>query len=59
MRLVLGELPDGHGYLYAMQLPWGGGHETERTYATLADARAIADEIYRLWGDAGAWQIQR
>jgi len=57
-RLMLGELPDGHGYLYAMQLPWGG-HETDRTYDTLAEARAIAGEIYRLWGDAGAWQVQR
>jgi hypothetical protein len=56
--LLLGDLADGRGYIYAMELPWGG-HETERTYDTVPEACAAADGVYRLWKDTGAWQIQR
>jgi hypothetical protein len=57
-RLLLGELPRGRGYIYAMELPWGG-HEREITFDTLAEACDAADQVYRLWPDAGAWRIRR
>ena len=57
-RLLLGELPGGRGYIYAMELPWGG-HEREIDFDTLAEACDAADQAYQLWQDAGTWQIQR
>jgi hypothetical protein len=57
-RLLLGELPGGRGYIYAMELPWGD-HEREVTFDTLAEACDAADQVYRLWPDAGVWQVRR
>lgn len=55
--LLLGELPAGHGYLYAMQLPWGGP-ETERVYDSVDDARTDAWQglplMGRRWDLAGS-----
>lgn len=56
--LLVGELHGGHGYIYAMQLPWGGS-ETERWYDNLASACANAAEIYQMWTADGVWQIRR
>jgi hypothetical protein len=58
-RLLLGELPGGRGYIYAMELPWGAGHEREVAFDTLAEACDAADQAYRLWPDAGVWRVQR
>jgi hypothetical protein len=57
-RLLLGELPAGRGYIYALELPWGG-HEREQDFDTLAEACTAADDVYRLWPDAGVWRIER
>jgi hypothetical protein len=57
-QVLLGELPGGRGYLYAMELPWGG-HEREQDFASLAEACEVADGIYQLWPDVGTWRIER
>ncbi|SNY72907.1 hypothetical protein [Paractinoplanes atraurantiacus] len=57
-RVLLGELPGGRGYLFAMELPWGS-HEREQDFDTLAEACEVADGIYQLWPDAGVWRIER
>lgn len=57
-RLLLGELRDGRGYVFLMELPWGA-HETERFYDDLAEACEAADTLYQLGQGAGIWRIQR
>lgn len=57
-RLLLCELRGGRGYVFLMELPWGG-HETERFYDTLAEACDAADTLYQLGEGAGVWRIER